>query len=149
MKSGRGMRLLKSVYDMLLSCSPVPPESGGILGEKDGIVCAVCLDQANQVLTQAEYRPNVEYLNAVISGWERTGVDFAGLFHTHLSEQTSLSGSDRYYITQIMQALPSSTEKLFFPVVLPGIEVFSYMAFRKGGDILIREDIITIKKENL
>lgn len=143
------MRLLRSVYEILLSCPPVPPESGGILGENNGIVCEVCLDPAKQSLTQAEYCPDAAYLNAVISGWEKADICFCGIFHTHLPEQTRLSSGDIEYINSVFQNLPASVEQLYFPVVLPGIGVLSYLASRKERSISICEDNIVIEKENL
>jgi len=45
-----------------LNCSTVPPEAGGILGEKNGIICYFIFDMALASTKCAVYIPNVNYI---------------------------------------------------------------------------------------
>ena len=143
------MRIYKGIYDRLLASPAAPPESGGILGRKNGVVCALYIDCTEQSKLRAEYCPNVERLNTVISAWAEEDICFAGFFHTHLPTQATLSHEDNCYIEEIIRSLPDSAGELYFPVVLPGIAVFSYRAYREMGNIVISEDKITLEKEPL
>ena len=65
-----------------MSIGTLPPETGGILGEKDGVVSCFYFDNHAESLADG-YSPNIEDLNFVISDWESKGVSFCGLIHSH------------------------------------------------------------------
>ena len=119
-----------------------------LLGEKNGIICTLCSDLSAQSAKQAEYRPDVKYLNEIIRQWQKEGITFAGIFHTHLPQQGFLSGDDIRYIEVIVQTMSEFFERLYFPIVLPRIEVRAFKAVWSNEGILICEDnLIIIEKE--
>lgn len=134
------------IYQKILSAFPsVPPEGGCILGALDDAVCSFEYDNGFPRLDMAVYMPNIEILNQVIQQWASKGIQFYGLAHSHPYGQQSLSSSDIAYIHTIMQAMPASIEKLYFPLVFPGKEIISFVAIRQQDKIDILPDDINIK----
>lgn len=125
----------------------VPPEKGGIIGSRNGIVCVYCLDDGAIQTERNAYVPDVEKLNAIIAQWTEKGIRFAGLFHSHPYPQTELSVADMEYITKIMGAMPDSISELHFPVVVPGLGMTGHLAKRRGGEVIIVQENIMIVKE--
>ena len=71
------MRIYKQVYeDIVLSVKDIPPESGGILGEKDGVIQFVEYDEGKKDRKKCSYSPNVEKLNLVIQDWQKKEIQF-------------------------------------------------------------------------
>ena len=136
------MKILKSVYLKILGSYPVPPpEQGGILGIKNGIVCEYYHDGSCNIADRAVYEPDVDTLNRKIEEWDAQGISFGGIVHSHLSGQNTLSAEDKKYIELLLGTLNGQT--LYFPIVIPSAEqVISYVAERKSGDIIIRQDEI-------
>lgn len=134
------LKIASDIYLSLISLPLVPPEMGGIIGERNGIVCKFFADSAAQTTDRLEYQPNVELLNRVIADWEKENVRFCGIFHTHDLAQVSLSTADLHYIKQVMMSLPKTYKKLCFPLIFPGIGVRMFVAKREKRGILIRED---------
>lgn len=130
------MKILKETYSRLLNSysSAVPPEEGGILGIRNGIVCAYKHDSSVKLYDSAQYVPNTEFLNSVIPDWEKDGIVFAGMVHSHIPHEKDLSASDRDYAVQILQAMPDYIDKLFFPIVLEGKELIVFSVC-KGSEI--------------
>ncbi len=125
----------------------VPPEKGGIIGSKNGIVCAYCLDDGTVQADRYAYVPNIEKLNGVIDQWAEMGIHFAGMFHSHPYPQKELSLADREYIDTIMRAMPDSVSELHFPVIVPGLGMTGHLAKRWDGEgIVVPEDIIIVKE---
>ena len=141
------MRIFKEVYDYILSnVSNVPPEMGGILGERENIICDVQLDAGMNNNKQCSYEPNVIFLNKVISKWEKDNIQFCGIFHTHFHGVASLSNGDIKYIEEIMDAMPDEIKFLYFPVVLPeSRKMVIYIAFNSNKKVIIETDNIVIK----
>lgn len=138
------MKILSDVYDQIIQCPYVPPEKGGIIGVKNGVVCSCCFDNNLSQINSAVYIPNVDFLNAKIREWKEKGIDFGGIFHSHPENQPELSADDIEYIKVIFQAMPTSIKTLYFPIVLPNVALVSFKAIRKKDTIHILEDKITI-----
>lgn len=125
----------------------VPPEKGGIIGSKNGIVCTFFLDDGAARAERYAYVPNVNMLNDVIGQWAEKGICFAGMFHSHPHPQTELSIADREYILNIMEAMPDSILELHFPIIVPGVGMVGHLAKRWGGEVIIVPEEIIIVKE--
>ena len=109
------MKIAKETYNEILTKLQLNTlETGGILGEKDGVVCRFFLDTDGES-TLGEYRPNVTLLNQVIERWAQEEVSFIGLVHTHINGLGILSPSDIEYVRLIVSA--NELESVYFPVV--------------------------------
>ena len=141
------MRINKEIYNNILTLvRDIPPESGGILGEKDGVIQFVVYDEGRKTGKMCSYSPDVQKLNVVIQDWQEKGILFCGIFHTHFFGVETLSEGDRLYIKMIMEQMPMEIEKLFFPiVVLPQREFVVYVASREQGPLIIKKDTILIE----
>lgn len=141
------MKILTSVYEKMLFCPPVPPETGGIIGEQNGVICNFCCDRGNRCVDSAIYAPDIPFLNSKIQLWQRQNVNFAGMFHSHPAEQEKLSSDDIQYIHTIFNSMPEMIKKLYFPIIIPGMKVLSFRAYRHKSRIVICDDVIDIVKE--
>ena len=113
------MRIKKEIYySILTSVKDIPPESGGILGEKDGIIQFVVYDEGVKNEKLCSYAPNVEKLNVVIQKWQEEGILICGMFHTHFFGVETLSEGDVNYINMIMEQMPEEIKTLFFPIIV-------------------------------
>lgn len=140
------MIIKMDIYQKILNSFPaVPPEGGCILGSREDVVCSFEYDSGFPRLDMAVYMPNIDVLNQVIQQWASEDIQFYGLAHSHPYGQRSLSSSDITYIHTIMQAMPTSIEKLYFPLVFPGEEIISFVAIRYQSRIDILPDDIKIK----
>jgi len=107
------MKITQKTYEeILMKLDATRQETGGILGEKEGVVCRFFLDGAG---TRGEYRPNVALLNQAIEAWAEEGVSFIGLVHTHINGLGILSPNDIDYARLILSA--NELEYVYFPVV--------------------------------
>jgi len=115
------MRILESTYaEIIESCPAVPPEVGGILGCRDGIICEYVLDfnEKAAFTEQAVYIPRTDFLNAHIAAWARDQIRFCGMFHSHLPWERELSCGDREYIRTLLLAMPNTISQLYVPLVI-------------------------------
>lgn len=136
------MRIKQAVYGAL--CEKLmflPPERGGILGMRDGVVCVYHLDDGPAPTDRYAYVPDIPKLNAVLKQWREEGIRFAGMFHSHPYPQTWLSIADREYIQQIMDAMPAGVSELYFPLIVPQIGMVGYRSEKQNGEI-VPEDIL-------
>lgn len=142
------MKILSAVYDSLLcETPPLPPETGGILGGRCGVITHYVFDKGQCTLTSpAHYQPSTEMLNQIIAKWQILNIQLFGLFHSHYPHDTELSPGDKSYITEIMLAMPSEIHTLYFPLILPGTAMIGYQADKYGSDIHIVCDKIEILK---
>ncbi len=139
------MRILQKIYHSLLyDIPPAPPETGAILGMRNGIVCACFLDSGSVQNDRAIYTPNTEVLNHTIRHWENEGIQFCGIAHSHPPGQEKLSHADTVYINAILTAMPASISALFFPLVFPGEKLLFFLAKRQGKRAEISPDDIII-----
>ena len=144
------MKIEKCFYESFLSSCPyAPPEIGGILGGKNGVVTDVVIDNRNAVLNKAIYIPDIDFLNFKIEEWEKQNIEFYGIFHTHFCV-SALSNDDRINIEKVMYSMPKSIIKLYFPIVIPQKEMIAYVAERNNNKINIDlEDIDIIKDKEV
>ncbi len=134
------MKILKDVYLQIMSeYDAVPPEHGGIMGGKNGIVTVYYHDKTDGVTDKAIYEPNAELLNAVIENWDKTGISFYGMVHSHPENETALSDGDMEYIKKLFSSLEEGA-KLYFPIVLPKQTIVPYSVQKSKGIVTaIRE----------
>ena len=142
------MKITEAVlHDICDNLHIVPPEKGGIIGSKNGIVGTFFFDDGAVQAERYAYVPNVDMLNDVVAQWAKKGICFAGLFHSHPHPQTELSIADKEYILKIMEAMPDSIMELHFPVIVPGMGMIGYLAKRRDGEVIIVPEEINIVKE--
>lgn len=139
------MNILHNVLEELLCALPyAPPEMGGILGGKTGIITSFIIDTGLEPLNHyCHYYPNVRKLNQEISRWAKKGINFYGIFHSHFPGGYQLSLGDKKYIQRIMLSMPPDINTLYFPLILPS-EIVGYQANRYGSQISICCDDIII-----
>ena len=139
------MKIKAKVYhDILYAFPAVPPESGCILGSRDGMIEWFAHDSGSLIQDAAVYTPDTRRLNGIIDQWAEEQIEFCGLAHSHPDGQDSLSGSDIVYIDAIMRAMPGSVKRLFFPLVFPGKKMIAFTAFWNRDKIEILSDEIII-----
>lgn len=136
------MKIKRSVFRELIENTPaLPPESGGILGGRGGVVTC-CRADAGLSGMPARYVPDTDALDRVVEQWHAGGTTFYGMYHSHYPRDRLLSRGDRQYIERFMRGLPGSVSFLYFPIVLPGEEVIVYRADRTAGGVrVVREEI--------
>lgn len=140
------MYIHKHVIDYLkYNIDSKPPESGGILGSSQGnIIDNIVLD-INTNSPCCTYSPNVEFLNNCIEEWDKSKINFLGIFHTHFADVETLSKADKSYINKIMKAMPKNIKKLYFPIyTLPGRNLICYKAEIVHEQIVITKDTVFI-----
>lgn len=141
------MKINKEIYDEILKYTPVvPPETGGIIGQQNGIIGFAEFDSGTVKGDCAVYIPNVEKLNSVIEKWNRWGIEFVGMFHCHPIGQETLSKDDIEYIHSVFDSMPDSVTELYFPIVIPKSHIIAYKAIRKNHRIIIEKDNIVTKE---
>ncbi len=116
---------------------PAPPEQGGILGMKNGVISAFVLDNSEQKTESAEYSPNTQFLNRQIEKWADEGIEFCGILHSHPSGQTTLSGSDMEYIKELYH-VNLWLEKTYFPLIIDGCDMIVYAVEKSNGKIEVK-----------
>lgn len=117
--------------------SPAPPEQGGILGMKNGVISAFVLDNSEQKTESAEYSPNTQFLNRQIEKWADEGIEFCGILHSYPSGQTTLSGSDMEYIKELYH-VNLWLEKTYFPLIIDGCDMIVYAVEKSNGKIEVK-----------
>lgn len=140
------MVIKKKIYNsILLNVPENPPETGGIIGCKNGIVSYVSFDEGIKGDRQCCYIPDTDKLNLIIKDWESHDIEFAGIFHVHFWKVDTLSNADYKYIQNIMDSMPEKVKKLYFPlVVLPEKKIISYVAHRENDDISLKKEKIYV-----
>ena len=122
-----------------------PPEQGGILGIRDGSICEYFHDASHGCAHQAVYEPDTELLNRVIENWADDEICFAGIVHSHIAGQETLSADDVEYINVIFNAMPENITELYFPIIIPeNSTLVSFSAQRKNQNIIISTDDVQI-----
>lgn len=142
------MKILEDIYIQLLDSPAVPPESGGIIGSSNGeVINHVVFDRGQLNHRGGVYMPDTQFLNQIIKDWNECEIEFRGIFHTHAAQWPELSNSDRIYIIEILKAMPSYIQNLYFPLIFPGEKIKAYCA-RKNGNVIsiVDENIDIIKK---
>ena len=141
------MKIRKTIYNKIINlCPVVPPETGGIIGQQNGIIGFAEFDSGTLQSDCAVYIPTVEKLNPVIEKWNRSGIEFVGMFHSHPIGQETLSKDDVEYIHSVFDSMPDSVTELYFPIVIPKSHIIAYKAIRKNHRIIIEKDNIVTKE---
>jgi len=140
------MKIRKEIYEQIIRRQNTePPETGGIIGGRDGIVDAEFFDEGSRTQRLCSYTPNVKVLNRVIEDWQRRGISFMGIYHTHFCDVETLSVGDRYYIEKILKNMPAEIARLYFPlVVMPKRKMICYYAEFLSGQAVVRRDNLII-----
>ncbi len=136
------MKIQKDVEGLLSSLPVAPPEEGGIIGGRNGVITRFYHDSGTGSRDEFSYEPDVDTLNEVISDWFAEGIDFYGIIHTHPYGQDSLSGGDREYILKIMSGSENG-KRLYFPIVTGG-RIIPFVAVKKECSAEISEEPLEI-----
>ena len=137
------MKIKRCIYEQLIGLPCVPPEMGGILGGKDGVIDKIILDE-EESYHEGIYVPNTSFLNKCIQRWNCENIIFLGMFHTHALNWPELSTEDKRYILQITYAMPGHVNKLYFPLIFPLNGMKAFYAQRIDKEVFIVEDEIQI-----
>lgn len=138
------MKIFYKTYKRIIDESiPFPPECGGIIGGRNGIICSVFFD-ISASMNSVSYTPNIKFLNESIKQWNINGIEFYGIFHTHACNWRTLSKEDENYIKSIMTCVSDYTDRLYFPVVFPRKEIISFMAEKTESGIDIINDKVEV-----
>ena len=109
------MKIKQSVYNEIMQgIGTLPPEAGGMLGIKEGVICAFFEDRHSRHRTA--YLPDIATLNRQIAAWAANGIDFIGIVHSHPGDAPFLSGADMQYAERIFAANPQMN-CIAFPLV--------------------------------
>ena len=95
--------------------SAMPPETGGILGSRDGQILSFYFDEKGSC-SEKQYVPDVDTLNRQIQMWQKEEIEFAGIVHSHW-ENEQLSAQDLRYAREVVRA--------FGYAILMGVYVYN------------------------
>lgn len=138
------MLIQKNIFDQLLNLPSALPEMGGILGLHHDVIDSIMFDCGKPQGNCGTYVPDTATINQQIKLWNISGIQFGGIFHTHLPRWNRLSGEDIKYISRIMSVMPPDIPCLYFPLVFPGESVLSFAVHKTGNEIVIKLDDIKI-----
>ena len=143
------MHISRRVYQKILDeVRNTFPEMGGIIGGGAGMVTQLYFDDGMENEGKCSYTPNVSKLNEIIQRWSEKKIEFYGIFHTHCYGSGVLSEGDKKYIKVIMESMPHTVEKLYFPVIVfPQKEMVAYAALLEKGQLIIKEEKILLEEE--
>ncbi len=77
------------------------PESGGILGVREGRTVSEFYHDSTGTTDARNYIPDIDSLNAVLRDWNRRGIKFVGFVHSHPPNKENLSKPDKKYANKI------------------------------------------------
>ena len=87
------------IYDKILNTiGMLPPETGGIIGSKDGCVCRYFFD-SDAKCDKISYCPS-QTVESVIRNWFYDNIIFQGFIHSHLGRYTPTT-ADIMYTLQV------------------------------------------------
>ncbi len=139
------MQILKEIYNEVVFSTPYPPpESGGLLGGRNGTVTLFVGDNGCNSKTLYKYEPNTVFLNKTINAWLCNDIDFMGIYHSHPYKCETLSNADIEYIRKIMKSVSGYTDRLYFPLVIPKKKIIGYYALIVANEIQIFQDAIQL-----
>lgn len=136
------MKIAKEIYRQITTQSFLK-EVSGLLGGINGTILYYYQASSNNNKECSCYLEG-ERINKVIDLWQRKGIDFYGIYHTHPICDDRLSAQDISYITAVMNALSQNVECLYFPVILPNKKMTAYKAVNKGQISIVKETVIQI-----
>lgn len=143
------MKIEQVIYEQILQNQRIiPPETGGILGGCNNIICANQYDKGVQTERKCSYTPNVKMLNEVIRKWHQKNILLMGIYHTHFFDIETLSEGDKKYIKIILKSMPEMINQLYFPlIIMPKRTMLCYVAKIKSGKVVIKKDKLEIVKK--
>lgn len=106
--------------EIMSTIGSVSPETGGIIGTQNDVVCAYYFDRTGSCDSNT-YKPDTVTVNSVISDWTQRSIQFAGIVHSHLEDRCELSCADIKYAQLIMTA--NDMNVILFPLVVIGSKV--------------------------
>ena len=119
------VRITQSVYtEIMNTIGNYAPETGGALGEKNGVICRYFFDE-KAIGNKNSYSPTTDSINEVIDEWEKDEIRFAGIIHSHPGTMKRLSYADVYYAQCLLKQ--NETESILFPIVVHGVGIRIYM----------------------
>lgn len=140
------LKIYRKTYDdFITTVSQLPIESGGIIGAVDNVVCSYFVDNTNY--NSDTYKPNADLLNDKIQQWQKSDIEFFGIFHTHPVSVKELSVPDKQSITLLMNQLTDSSKILFFPLVFQDKTMVVFKAEVANGNVVIKKSKIVIINE--
>ena len=89
--------------EIMSTIGSVSPETGGIIGTQNDVVCAYYFDRTGSCDSNT-YKPDTVTVNSVISDWTQRSIQFAGIVHSHLEDRCELSCADIKYAQLITTA---------------------------------------------
>ena len=135
------MKIKASIFKEIVESPAPPPEVGGIIFVKYYIIICYFADEGSKENCYDSYYPSTDLLNKQIEKWQDEKIDFYGIYHTHFAGDDGLSSSDRRYIVNIMQAMPSQIRYLYFPIVFKN-NMLIYKAVHENNKVkIVKEDI--------
>lgn len=115
------VRITQSVYtEIMNTIGNYAPETGGALGEKNGVICRYFFDE-KAIGNKNSYSPTTDSINEVIDEWEKDEIRFAGIIHSHPGTMKRLSYADVYYAQCLLKQ--NETESILFPIVVHGVGI--------------------------
>ena len=143
------MIMTQSTYNNIKNTiGSIPPENGGIIGIKDGIVCAFFYDSFADN-SENEYHPCVYKLNEIIDEWSQLGISFCGIIHSHHNDAELLSRKDIVFARRILALNNLNNGTVFFPIVHIYSEniFFTIKPFIVSAEEVVLDNLI-IKKDH-
>lgn len=138
------MNISSTLYNKILTYDYPSCECGIVLGGKNNQITELYFDCKSK--GENYYIPNVRVINQIIEKWSDENIDFLGIAHTHPCFQLKLSSVDIEYIKEILFAMPTEIEQLYFPIVLPKKDITFYRCFIDSNQLQVIEDEIKITK---
>ncbi len=132
------MHIKRKIFETIMSSCP--PETGGIFGGQKGVVTHFVFDSDSVAKDGDACVSSTEYLNAAIAKWQTEGMELLGIFHSHPKHAEMLPRADRIYIETVMQSLPASVSRLYFPMIIPQTDMVVFCAERRDGQTVIRQE---------
>lgn len=140
------MKISKRVYDeiMRLTCQE-SRECGGILGRSGDVVTCHYFDKGIRS-DKVSYSPDTMQINKVLEQWyDHSGIELAGLFHSHLYSVERHSNEDCKYIKHILLSLAPKIKYIYVPIInVPEQTMIGFKAYNLGHFLLIEQDEIII-----
>lgn len=141
------LKIYRKTYDDFISTvSQLPIESGGVIGAVDGIVCTYFIDNINY--DSDTYKPDTDLLNDKIQRWQKSDIEFYGIFHTHPDSVKELSVPDKQSIELLMNQITDSSKILYFPLVFQDKTMVAFKAEVADGNVVIKKVKIVIINED-
>lgn len=133
--------LKKVLLEIKSTVGACKPESGGMLGEKNGIICEFYFDNGNS--TDSEYAPNVNVLNRVLEKWRNDGISFAGILHSHPNDQRLMSYNDEESARSISDSVALNKE-LYFPILTFNDGDIVITSYKINNDIIEADSLLIL-----